>query len=338
MKQRQRPLLPDTTVRQRQRGAALLTAMVIVTLVATLAASMIWQQWRAVQVEAAERGRAQSYWVLGGALDWARLILKEDTKGDLRSGTQYDHLGEPWAVPLAEARLSSFLAADKDAATDDGPEAFLSGVITDEQARYNLRNLLDAAGKPVPEELQTLQMLCELVGVSPTVATTIVQGMAEAQRYASGADRSNAAAAPLMPGTLDQLSWLGIERSTITRLSPYVTLLPQPAPVNLNTASKEVIAAVIPGLNLATADRLVQTRQRQPFKQLTDAQALLPNPAFVLNASRVDVRSRYFEVRGRLRLDDRIVEERSLVQRGSNEIIALRRERIASVESARGKP
>ena len=34
-----------------QRGAALLTAMIIVTLVATLATSMIWQQWRAVQVE-----------------------------------------------------------------------------------------------------------------------------------------------------------------------------------------------------------------------------------------------------------------------------------------------
>lgn len=312
--------------------------MVIVTLVATLAASMIWQQWRAVQVEAAERSRAQSYWVLGGALDWARLILKEDTKGDLKSGNQYDHLGEPWAVPLAEARLSSFLAADKDASTDDGPEAFLSGVITDEQARYNLRNLLDAAGKPLPEELVTLQTLCELVGVSPTVAQTIQQGMVEAQRYSSGADRANAMAAPLMPNSVDQLSWLGIEPAVIERLRPYVTLLPQSTPVNLNTASKEVIAAVIPGINLAGADRLVQSRQRQPFKQLTDAQALLPNPAYVLSNQRVEVRSSYFEVRGRLRLEDRIVEERSLVQRNSNDIVALRRERVASVESARGKP
>ena len=50
---------PATPTRRRQRGAALLTAMVIVTLVATLAASMIWQQWRAVQIEAAERSRAQ---------------------------------------------------------------------------------------------------------------------------------------------------------------------------------------------------------------------------------------------------------------------------------------
>ena len=94
--------------RAQQAGAALLTAMIIVTLVATLAASMVWQQWRAVQVEAAERARTQSAWILAGALDWARLILREDA----RSGGA-DHLGEPWAVPLAEARLSTFLAADR---------------------------------------------------------------------------------------------------------------------------------------------------------------------------------------------------------------------------------
>ena len=82
---------------------------------------MVWQQWRAVQVEAAERARVQSAWILTGALDWARLILREDARS-----RPADRLDEPWAVPLAEARLSTFLAADKDN-TDDAPEAFLSG-------------------------------------------------------------------------------------------------------------------------------------------------------------------------------------------------------------------
>ena len=61
-----------------QRGAALLLAMLIVTLVATFAASAMWQQWRAVEVETAERGHVQSAWILVGALDWSRLILRED--------------------------------------------------------------------------------------------------------------------------------------------------------------------------------------------------------------------------------------------------------------------
>lgn len=55
----------------RDRGAALLTAMLTVALVASLASAALWQQWRSIEVEAAERARSQSLWVLTGALDWA---------------------------------------------------------------------------------------------------------------------------------------------------------------------------------------------------------------------------------------------------------------------------
>ena len=46
--------------RSRQSGAALLLAMLTVALVATLASAALWQQWRAIEVEGAERwtGRA----------------------------------------------------------------------------------------------------------------------------------------------------------------------------------------------------------------------------------------------------------------------------------------
>ena len=88
-----------------QRGAAILTAMLLVTLVASLSAAALWWQWRGIEVETAERARVQSAWILQGALDWARLILREDAR---TGGT--DHLAEPWAIPLQEARLSTFLA------------------------------------------------------------------------------------------------------------------------------------------------------------------------------------------------------------------------------------
>ena len=58
----------------------------------------------------------QSGWILTGALDWARLLLREDHMGS--GATAADHLGEPWAVPLQEARLSSFLAADRNGADE----------------------------------------------------------------------------------------------------------------------------------------------------------------------------------------------------------------------------
>ncbi|MEN9539016.1 MAG: hypothetical protein RLZZ126_1251, partial [Pseudomonadota bacterium] len=123
-----------------QRGAALITAMITVALVATLAAGAAWQQWRAVEVEAAQRNRLQAGWILVGALDFGRLILREDARS---SGV--DHLSEPWAVPLEEARLSSFIAAGGNTANRDGEilEALLSGYILDQQGRLNFRNLVD---------------------------------------------------------------------------------------------------------------------------------------------------------------------------------------------------
>jgi general secretion pathway protein K len=312
--------------RSRQRGAALLTAMIIVTLVATLAAGMIWQQWRAVQVESAERSRVQSTWILSGALDWARLILREDAK----SGGA-DHLGEPWAVPLAEARLSTFLAADK-ANADDGPEAFLSGSITDAQSRYNLRNLVNA-NKVVPAELEALKRLLQVINVTPALADTIANGINDALTPATTTGSSRSAGTPLMPQTVDQLAWLGIDADSIERMRPYVVLLPIGTPVNVNTAPKEVLIAAIDGLDLGTAERMVQVRQRQPFKQLQDLKAMLP-ATLQLNPQRADVRSSFFEVRGRLRLEDRVLEESSLVERRGIDIITLSRRRENSRESS----
>ncbi|HEY2927596.1 type II secretion system minor pseudopilin GspK [Piscinibacter sp.] len=307
-----------------QRGAALLMAMIIVTLVATLAVSMVWQQWRAVQVEAAERARTQSAWILSGALDWARLILREDKKG---SSGEVDHLGEPWAVPLAEARVSTFLAADKDN-TDSGPEAFLSGSIVDAQSRYNLRNLLDDRGKVIPAELALLQRLLDSAGVASDVAARIATGLQDATAPpGSGGNRNP----PLMPQTVAQLGWLGVDAEALNRMAPYVVLLPRRTPVNLNTAPREVIAAAIDGLDLGSAERLVQVRQRAPFKNLEQAKAQLPG-GITPDPQRVGVASNFFEIHGRLRLDDRVLDESSLVERRGLEIVPLSRQRENSRE------
>ncbi|MEY2689526.1 MAG: hypothetical protein RL375_3725 [Pseudomonadota bacterium] len=297
--------------RHPQRGAALLTAMVIVSLIATLSAGMLWQQWRAVQVEVAERSQSQAVWILKGALDWARLLLREDA----RNGGP-DHLGEPWATPLAEARLSTFLAADRDN-TDDAPEAFLSGAIIDAQSRYNLRNVV-VSGKVAPLELATLRRLCELVGQDPGVADRLAEALRLAQP-GNAADLGIAANTepPLMPERIDDLAWLGLPAASVQALLPHLVLLPRATPVNLNTASRIVLAAVVPGADLASAERLIQLRQHNPLKNREDAGPALGGAAR-LDAARVGVSSNYFEVVGRLRADQMVVTQRSLVERNSN--------------------
>jgi general secretion pathway protein K len=313
----------------RQRGAALLLAMLIMTLVTTLAAGMVWQQWRAIQVEAAERGRTQAAWILVGALDWARLILREDQRENNRGNPPpADHLGEPWAVPLAEARLSSFLAADRDnnsVAENDSLDAFLSGSITDAQSRWNLRRLIDGAGKPVPAEFKVLQNLCSLAGATGDCADRVASALGKAW-----AAPGSGGVAAISPQQLSQLAWLGIDADTLKRLEPWIDILPEPTDVNINTAPAEVIAAAVDGMSLGNAQRLVQDRQRTPIRDLN---APVTRAYFPVTAPTpvpgISLTSRFFYIQGRLRLEERVLEERSLVERNQQLEVKVRsRERV----------
>ena len=307
----------------RQRGAAILTAMLTVTLVATFAAAATWQQWRSIEVEAAERARMQATWVLTGALDWARLILREDA----RSGGA-DHLAEPWAVPLQEARLSTFLAAERGVTTtmDGGGDAdnvFLSGQITDLQARLNLSTLVQAGSVQV-KQMETFQRLFDVLGLPQAQLARLAENLRFAQDIS--VDNGNAAKAPLKPQRVEQLAWLGVPQEVIAALEPYVTILPSSTTqVNINTAPAEVVYAVGRNLSLADASRLVAERERQHFRSVADATKIVQNATFDLTAASVD--TQYFEVRGRLRVDDMVVEERSMVQRTGRTVRTLQRER-----------
>lgn len=294
----------------RQTGAALLSAMLTVTLVATFASAALWQQFRSLQVETAERSRLQSSLILTGALDWARLILREDA----RTGGA-DHLAEPWAVPLEEARLSSFLAVDG-TTTDTDRDAFLSGSIIDMQSRLNVANLIDGA---VLSEagLASFQRLFDRLDLPPQMLNALSENYLEAAKKANVANAATGAnqADWLLPQRLNQLAWLGLDDATLAILKPYVTVLPVRTPVNLNTASAMVLAASTPGLDMAGAEKLIAARSRKHFSTLTDAAQALGNSTVAFTDGIHSVASRFFEVRGQLRLEDLTVYERSLVQR-----------------------
>jgi general secretion pathway protein K len=296
--------------------------MLTVALVASMAAAALWQQWRSVEVEAAERARMQSLWVLTGALDWARLILREDA----RSGGA-DHLGEPWAVPLEEARLSTFLAADKSSSADTvdtASQVFLSGSISDLQGRMNVFNLIEN-GKASDPAVRAFAKLFVQLGLPRAELTALTENLRLA--LDAGAENAASRSAPLMPQRVDQLAWLGLSTRSLAILRPFITLLPVRTPVNLNTASAPVLNACIPLLDMAQAERLVSSRQSAHFRTLSDAGKLAAEAAGDLNESQHSVSSRFFEVQGLLRMEHTIVEERSVVQREGLVVKTLWRDR-----------
>jgi general secretion pathway protein K len=337
-----------------QRGVALLAAMLTVTLVASFAAAALWQQWRAVEVETAERARMQASWVLIGAIDWSRLILREDGRTSGATGGT-DNLGEPWAVPLEEARLTSFLAADKNVSSDalEGlPEAFLSGRIVDAQSKLNVLNLVDG-GKPAPAGVAAFTKLFSMLGLPPqelaamtaslqralpvqqtitntTTTTTTTTGAATSTATeTTSTQRTSATApsadAPLLPQQVSQLVWLGLSSATVTALEPYVTVLPVRTPININTAGPEVLYASMPKLDMAGAQRVVALRARGAFRSFNAMTDAVPNAEIV--DGQQSIATDYFEIVGKLRLDRTWVEERSLVRRSGNDVTILWRER-----------
>jgi len=338
---------------RRQRGAALLLALLIMTLVATLAAGMVWLQWRGIEVETAERARAQADWLLNASLDWGNLILKSS----IRNGDPDDDLGQPWATPLEETKLSSFLSADGSHSEDSGPEAYLSGQITDAQSKYNLYNLvipINGAGKTT--EVQRLQILFSAIGVPADVAETIAAGMRASysaqQQLVDQPGQADSTGSVLMPIELADLAWYGIDPKVIKQMAPFVQIIPiggtAAMTINANTAPAEVLMAGcgMPAITRAQAEAAVVKRQQGPY--ITYAGILSGFGIGSANAGNVcsltpatggtpgappsilGFKSQYFEIFGQLRYEQHVIRERSVIYRKDQftPVQVLRRERL----------
>ncbi|AGX88335.1 type II secretion system minor pseudopilin GspK [Candidatus Symbiobacter mobilis] len=321
-----------------QRGAAILTAMLVMTLVATMAAAMLWRQWQLVEVETARRHRVQAAWILTGALDWARLILREDAR---QGGA--DHLAEPWAIPLASARLGTFLAAQS--GSDEGIDAadledtYLAGYIQDLQGRLNVRNLIHN-GQPDPLQVQMWERLFGQLGLPAEELDAMLLGLQAAYATAGGGSSSSGggssaesgegadgnAVAPLQPRRVEDLRALGLSPATLAMLRPFITILPVRTPLNLNTASEIVLGAALTDLDPAQAAAAGRARSAQHFRTLADAQTQLRSTT-PLDSANFAVSSRYFGITGQLRTESGTVQETSIVRRDGLHIRVLDRTR-----------
>lgn len=309
-------------MRRSEQGAALLTAMLTVTLVAAIASAALWQQWRQVEIESAERGRSQTAWMMTGALDWTRLILREDAQS--AQGAGVDHLGEPWALPVQESKLSTFLSQDQQWREGD-TDVFLSGQISDAQSRLNVMNLLDNGQISVPA-LQRFGRLFARLNLPLQELQTLSRQL-QAAAAAAKSPAGSTAPAPLMPQQKAQLVWLGLSPGTLAALDNFITLLPEPTPVNLNTAPAEVLMASLPGIDLAQARQWVTLRERGHWPSLEAARKALGAAGQNLQTGQHDVQSRYFEVTGRMRIDDVVQVEQLLVKREGNQVHMVWRKR-----------
>lgn len=117
----------------------------------------------------------------------------------------------------------------------------------------------------------------------------------------------------------------GITRETYRTLAPFVVCLPQASKVNVNTASKEVLMSLAPGLDSNTVNTLIRARETQPF---TAIDAFLKHPLLQFRQIPTDnltVASEYFELQSIARSDRLDYRMTSLLARQERAVTTLRR-------------
>jgi general secretion pathway protein K len=309
-----------------QRGAALLTAMLVVALAVTLVSGLLWREELRVRTLENQRLRDQAQWLGIAAADWARLILRED----LYQTRNVDHLGEVWAVPIAETPLSDFLQSQGGGASvnDADRETWLSGQIVDAASRFNLTSLLEenapmgdrgwvTATRINLEAEMIFARLLQSAGLDPGGAARVAQMM-----LLSRQSLTTQGDAPLpISSVQDLLAFIpGATPDALARLAAYTVVLPRPTPVNANTASPMVLAAVL-GIDLSQAEQLVADRAQAYFSDypglMSQMRQRAPQGLMTTNRN-VGVSSEYFWVIERLRHGRVTVTQQALVARRSS--------------------
>lgn len=293
-----------------QRGVALLTAMLIVSLVAIIGAGMLSQMNLALHRSGNIWQSEQAWWYAVGIENWLGKLLRQDAEY-----TDIDSLEEPWAEPV------DYLPLDGGA---------LQGRVIDLQGRFNLNNL---GGSDAEAAQEQFQRLIELVGDTDQVTARTIA--------ASTRDWLDADLNPTLPDGAEDDYYLGLSPAYRTAntfmasaselrlikgmtpalyaaLAPYICALPEVTAINVNTAPAPVLATIAPELPPTTGDSLLESRADEPWESV---EAFLQDPALAgreIDANQLAVTTHYFLATGQITVDRAQVRFFSVLERADN--------------------
>ncbi len=309
----------EITMVKRQRGAALVVALLVVAMVVMLATTLssdFLLMFRRVENQLYSE---QAYAYLLGAESLARAALLQDLQQDTQkgSGGSTDNLAEPWAKP-------------QQFPTDYG---WIAGVIEDVQGRFNINSLTGKGPTAPPGDYSESQqyfirLLLSLKLEQPlaidqaqalTEAITDwidddddVSGLggAESQYYAQAAPPGRPANRPLVSPS--ELMWVkGMTPEIYRALAPLIGIWPgsnakavsPKMGFNVNTAPPGVLRSLgvsagagdsksFEPLTDSELDVLLQYRDKQPIRDLNELTTLSLNKK--IDVTQLRLSSDYF--------------------------------------------
>lgn len=300
----------------RQRGVAVITALLLTALAITVVASLFWQQQVQVRSMENQRLRLQTQWAMRGMVDFARFWLRQDNP----SLTALDGV---WATPIEEARLDDYV--DREKVDTEKFDATVSGRALDAQARFNIANLINATGGVNAGNVQAYQRLLSNLQLDSGLAQATADAVLRARPKPRAPDSGTDGKTPATPATgggsepvaftqvEDLLAVPGYTPQMIEKLRDFVIVLPELTPVNVNTAPAEVLAAVTM-MSLSEASALTLSNPRKKFVDLANFKNNI-DAKQVIGGVELDVKSRYFLTVIRVRLDRAALDAVALVNR-----------------------
>lgn len=314
-----------TDTHKRQNGAAVVMALFIVVLCTLAVAPLIWNLFATAKTISVAAARDQADAVSRSGVDWARVILREDARVSTT-----DTLTEPWAVPLAESRINEgLLRKDENISEADDREVVLTGRIEDAQGRFNLRNL--GADNPRQQMWnEGFTKLCDLLGVPADQRNLLTQTLSN-MFMPQVSNPEEQGINPDSPPIVAALRWeefrgkYGITEETWNQLRPYVVILPRASALNANTASAEVLFAVVEEMSFSDAQRVLAQRERVTFRTVADVRAAV-NANVTINNDLITVNSNYFLVEGTAQVEEALIRTRALLERRDQRVFVMWRQ------------
>ncbi len=287
----------------KQRGVAVITALLIMALVTTLTYSLEWDNSLDLRRTIVMMNRDQAVQVALGAESWIQSILRQDLED-----SDADHLGEIWASDLPGLPI-------------DGGEVF--GAIEDLQGRFNLNNLLDQNGEVDEQSFNQFQRLLVALDIDPRFAGMAADWLDANQDalFPDGAEDSiytglippYRAANQILSSASELAALEGIDKASMDTLLPHVTALPGRTPINVNTATAAVLQSLDENLTVADAERLISERGESGFADIGGTFESLVSPEVLQQlADTTD----FFQLKVIVRIDTVRITYFSVLERG----------------------
>jgi general secretion pathway protein K len=317
------------TAPERQRGVALITALLVVALATVAAVAMATRQQLDIRRTGNLLHGEQAYTYLLGAESWARVVLARDLRD-----SQIDSLSEDWATQLP----ASFVEGGS-----------LIGRIRDAQALFNLNSLV-VGGQADNPAIERYKHLLAALDLPVELADPLVDWMdadvnvrfpdgAEDETYLLLQPPYRTANQPL--ADISELRLIrGYEPEVVELLQPHVVALPEPTPININTAHATVLRSLAPQLSEMDGANLVSARGAAADEAFTDVGTFLALPELAgkqppPDASAVSVGSAWFVFEGQAKVGQASARLATLMHRTSLglEVIQRRREFVVLPEA-----